>query len=752
MPDVPGPDARHSSRIAAGFMTFLNPFVLFGLAAAAIPFILHLLNLRKLRTIEFSSIRFLHELQKTRIRRLKLRQWLLLLIRTLLIIFLVFAFARPALRGHVADFMGGRAATTMILIIDDSPSMAVRNESGELFAEARRTAGRLLGLARPGDQVYVVPLSALREGKQTPQVVSGDTWTAILNAMELGHVRVPYIDAVRVAERIAEASTNANKELYLLSDGQATQFLLPAQGSDSAGHPESRLKAFLLEIPHRLPDNAGVGAVTLMSQIIAQNKPLALRARVNNFGSSLMRNSVVSAYLGGSRVAQQTVDIPPMGSVSVDFTIVPKSSGILDGHVQIEEDALVEDNQRFYVVDVPDSLSVLLVGSQPQDIRLTSMALLPGGDSSFTGLFRVRRAMETQLSSVDFGSADVVVLCGVRDFSDVEADRLAQFVRAGGGLLIFPGPQSDIPNYSSTLFAKLGIPPASAATKEGPADSASGTAGTLSFDRVDFAHPLFEDLFEQRAGKPAARPSLESPVIRQCIGITAGARGRTIIGLPNGKGFLDEFSTGEGRVFLFAVDAGLAWSDFPVKGLFAPLLYRSMLYLSATGKAPVTSTTGEPLEFHPRLRGAHAGDAFVVRSPSGIDTRVIPERSRSSGITTITLADSHEPGIYRLFRADGLQGRGNKQQRVAALAANIDPAESDLRLADTSALRAFWERAGLGQDQVHELSSTDPLTERVLQSRFGIELWRYFLILAVLMGLAEMLVARPRKQDLERAP
>ena len=73
-------------------MTFLNPFVLFGLAAAAVPVLLHLLNLRKLRTVEFSSVRFLKELQKTSMRRLRFRQILLLILRTLLIIAVVMAF------------------------------------------------------------------------------------------------------------------------------------------------------------------------------------------------------------------------------------------------------------------------------------------------------------------------------------------------------------------------------------------------------------------------------------------------------------------------------------------------------------------------------------------------------------------------------------------------------------------------------------------------------------------------------------
>lgn len=107
-------------------MTFLNPFVLFGLAAASIPLILHLLNLRKLRTIEFSSLRFLKELQKTSMRRIRFRQILLLVLRTLLVIALVLAFSRPALRGSFAGLGGAEAASTMVVMLDDSPSMTDR--------------------------------------------------------------------------------------------------------------------------------------------------------------------------------------------------------------------------------------------------------------------------------------------------------------------------------------------------------------------------------------------------------------------------------------------------------------------------------------------------------------------------------------------------------------------------------------------------------------------------------------------------
>jgi len=79
-------------------MVFLNPAVLLGLIAAVIPILIHLFNLRKLKKVEFSTLLFLKELQKSKIRKIKIKQWLLLALRVLIIVFLVAAFARPTVK------------------------------------------------------------------------------------------------------------------------------------------------------------------------------------------------------------------------------------------------------------------------------------------------------------------------------------------------------------------------------------------------------------------------------------------------------------------------------------------------------------------------------------------------------------------------------------------------------------------------------------------------------------------------------
>jgi hypothetical protein len=109
-------------------MTFLNPLILFGLIAAGIPLLIHLFNFRRPQKVDFSSIVFLRELQSTTMQRVKIKQWLLLLLRTLAIASLVLSFARPTLKGSIASVLGGDAESASVLVLDNSLSM--RSESG----------------------------------------------------------------------------------------------------------------------------------------------------------------------------------------------------------------------------------------------------------------------------------------------------------------------------------------------------------------------------------------------------------------------------------------------------------------------------------------------------------------------------------------------------------------------------------------------------------------------------------------------
>ena len=140
-------------------MIFLNPAVLFGLLAASIPVIIHLFNLRKLKKIEFSTLAFLKELQKNKIRKIKLKQWILLVIRVLIILFIVMAFARPALQSIQIGGTTSAAKTTAVFILDDTYSMSVVDQKGSYFNQAKEITNQIISQLQEGDEIGLVLVS-----------------------------------------------------------------------------------------------------------------------------------------------------------------------------------------------------------------------------------------------------------------------------------------------------------------------------------------------------------------------------------------------------------------------------------------------------------------------------------------------------------------------------------------------------------------------------------------------------------------
>ena len=713
-------------------MTFLNPFVLFGLAAAAVPVLLHLLNLRKLRTVEFSSVRFLKELQKTSMRRLRFRQILLLILRTLLIIAVVMAFSRPALRVRLGGMGSPGASSTMIIILDDSPSMNVHDERGTAFTRATGTVARLIDIAADGDRLYLVPLSGLRAGEPLPAPRAPESAREALGRMTPSSVSVPLGEALTSLRPLLASSTDANREVMFVGDGQATQ-LVPAAPPGPGGAPEANTKVFLCSSPPLRHENTGVTGGELLTKILTDTKPVRFRPRIGNTGDEPVRESVVSLYSDGARVAQQSVEISPRGEVRPVFSYMVKRRGILGCSVNLEDDAFESDNVYAFVVEVPEHIGVLLSGPDASSTRLATLALTLGGDSLLAGHLFARQITNTELPSADLSRVDVIVMCGFEGITRPAARSVARFVSEGGGVILFPGAAAASPAVSKegVLFRELGFPPPSGPPVTSPAGS------FLSFSSVDYAHPLFEGLFDTK--KAGGKPAVESPRILRALPLSAGEKGTRVIGLTDGNAFLVDYSAGEGRVLLFAVEAGTAWSDFPLKGLFAPLLHRGIAYTGSRVTPHPSLAPGDPLKFSLRLRTFTDRDTYTITSPEGNVQKVVPEFQPGAGTATFSGGTARERGVYRLSR-DG-RGTGEPARDLAALAVNISPGESDLRTATNEDIEKFRLGAGIPPGQLYTMPP-EKAAETVRQARYGFELWKDFVLLAALLAVAEMAVGR----------
>lgn len=729
-------------------MTFLNPLVLFGLAAAAIPLLLHLLNLRKLKTIEFSSLQFLKELQKNRIRRVKIRQLLLLIVRTLLVVALVMAFSRPALRGTLDGAMGTRAKSTMVVLLDDSPSMGVRNDRGVLFSQARETVGRILGLAKEGDDVHLVRLSTVRHVLASSDRIN-EASVDVPSRLSLSQETAPFRDAFGAAAKILSESKNFNQEIYLVSDGQATQFAIDPAARDTNALFDQRVRVFFVQIPPSSGNNSGITSCRVVSRILSAGTPVAVQAQVSNFSAAPIRSTLLNVYLDGSRVYQQSVALAAHGSSRTTVAIVPKRRGILEGFFQIDDDLLEIDNTYYFTLAIPEHIEALSVGSTLRETEFPALALTLGGDSSASRLFHVRRVTDRNFPVTDLGTSAVVILCGVSRLTAADAERIAQWVKAGTGLIVFPGKESDINNLNTELFSRLGIPPAGITLDT----LQSGTQrGFLSFGNVDYDHPLLSGLFEQEPASTKGRPAIESPRVLRAIVPAVGTHGTAIIRLSDGNAFLTEHPVGAGRVLVFSVDAAASWSDFPFRGIFAPLMHRAVSYLSAEQEQARSFVAGDLLKVSVRHQASGDLGGYVITTPSGTEERVTPRYSPATGMVLFEFSQTSEVGVYELrHAASGPQrDKAPRSTVVRAIAVNVDPSESDTRRVTDEELKAFWSLIGVQESRTARLSITDNLDGSVQAARFGVELWKYCVATALLLAVLELFIARNARKHVQQ--
>ena len=715
-------------------MTFLNPIVLIGLFAAGIPLLLHMFNLRKLKTIEFSTLSFLKELQKSKIRRLKLRQLLLLLLRTMLIIFVVLAFSRPTLKGSLSSSLAGQAKTTAVILFDDSQSMTASDEQGELLYQAKNAAIAIIDLLKDGDEVVLVKQSDVPLDEHSVIPSARRDFQAIritINEINPSSMHRTIEDALRFSARLIAASQNFNKEVYLISDFQSGSLESKTQRMKTGEKLFApTIQFFLVPLGKRELRNVSIESIEIPTTIFEINRSFTLKAKLTNHGTSHLQNHVVSVYLDGSRVGQKGVDIPAGQSVVTEFTLVPKHSGFIDGKIQLEDDDLDFDNTRFFTVHIPEELAVLLVGNSTDlsYLRMTLIARLTDSSSSI----KMNQITYDRLSSSQLNNTDVVVLANMHDLTHDQSFALKTYLQNGGGMLFFPGPQTTFNAYNNSIATPLGISTAVPSEDTPPSQSIQSF---IEFDKTDLRHPLFAEMFDETeakhpVGAQQRQRVLESPHINKSFHFIPTPKSRSIITLTNGYPFLLEEHIGNGRTLLLAVAATTEWSDLPLKGLFVPLVHRSLEYLAQETAMEHSLLVGEEATIHFRKTVA---SQVMITKPGNVQVMINPQQLAVE--KSVRFTDDDIPGLYTVASHNGI---------IDKFAVNIDPDESNTAPTDEKQRGTLCKRMGMSDNSIHTVHSIQEVHRMITESRLGAELWKQFLIAALIIAFIEMLVARER--------
>jgi len=694
-------------------LTFLNAAFLLGALAALLPLLIHLFSRRRVETVDFSSLRFLRELERRKIRRVRVRQILLLIVRSLIILCVAVALARPTLKGALGG-EGGHARTSMAVVIDDSASMTRSSLDGaaglRLFEEASAVAGEIAGLLDEGDQAFLITAGSPSRSLLPGGTFSRSTLEETIAGVTPGAAGTDYSAAVETALRVLGGARNLNRELYLVGDLQRTGWPSAVDAglaAERGGGASPTAYLFFTEGPL---GNLSVSSVSIARRYGGADGLYGVAAGIDNMSA---REVEVPArlFVDGVQAGRAGVDLRPGESGLVQFSVSVDGRSWHYGRVEIPSDALELDNVRYFVIPPEGRVEVLLVGPDGEsggDAYYAERAIDPEGLGT---RFRVSRIDVSSLPAQDPTRFPAVVLADVGRLSEDAVAWLESHVEGGGGLIVVLGDRTDV------RFWNDGVVPGSSALRiVEPFERRAGVKLRPSGQ----GHPLLEGLaFGERL--------IDEINVRRGFSADGSAAEEVLELRGLGPGLVlsrsdEERAPGEVAVLMTGLDP--EWSDLPRSGFVVPLMHRLVGHVAGGGSLSSRVKVGDDLVVP--LQGGHAGPVSVVL-PDG--STATPEQSGSPRPAAV-LRRTELPGPYRFKRDEAL---------LAVGVVNVDPREGRL-----DALSRADVSGRLSGIEHRFVNPGDDIEEYVLESRRGRELWRVFVYLALaLLGL-EMYLARQR--------
>ena len=673
-------------------MSFTNPLMLIGLSAILIPVIIHLFNFRRYRTVYFSNVKMLEDIQKKTKRASQVQQLIVLALRILGITCLVLACAQPFLRGHGKSAKKGNVIS---IFVDNSYSMETESKNGSRLYDAVDAAKNIVQSFDFGDDFV---LTTQDFSGEESHILNKDQILEMLDGITVSPNSHNFKDIRSFENHTIQASGKENVIHYYISDFQKCNFDLSLLRNDSSAH------IGLIPTPAEHLSNVGVDSCWFLTPIFKLNNTVTLIARIHNYGSEEVQKVPVKLHVNDKQKAIAALDIAPNGYAECHLTYRIDEAGPNWGKVSIEDAPITFDDNLYFTYDVTDN-SIVSVVCEKEPNRF--LAALYGKDSVFT----YQPMTYQQINYTQLRQSNVIVLSEVPTVSSGLSDELTKFVNAGGTLLVLPSTKAD--KSMNDLLQSLGA-----------GQYGNLVKGTLSCKTINTESIYFKGALE------AQDTRVDMPQTTQHFAITGGANGNELImTLDDNSPLLVSYPVGAGRVILSAVAASDDYGNAHRHALFFVPLHNIGIMNAVQQK--LYNVIGVDQMQQLSLPSDRSDEAIVLRARKGGE-EFIPEQRRIGNETTLYFHNqAHTSDWYDIVRGG---------QVLGTLAFNLNRQESDLSCYDEGELKKMAGELG---DHVSVTSAdTKNIAKSVNDQLNGKPLWPWFIILSLLCFLAEIALLR----------
>ncbi len=701
-------------------MRFENSYLLPCLLFVLVPALFFILRRYHAPVVSWPTFRFLLQAHRRHAKRLRLLEALLLGIRTLIILFVVLAVMRPFAKNSTASTRNTRG---VLVVIDTSLSMTcVDSDSGTTsFERARSGAVDVLASLTPFDQVVV--LAASGAGRIAEEGVGQRPPTAVVSSEQArDHIArltadgptFSLLDAVEEASIHLSALTSDKREIWVFSDlaenvideTRVSEWRLLKAQLESKGLPLATLRVIdcgastatnhflwnlstpLLAATAATPTELTVGVARSSTRVpsAGSGSAAALPQSTPQIGGAAAGDTLrVRLATNIKELSNLAVAVDTAGRGVATVESVFDAGGVTRLVAELPGDALAADNRRHELFLVRDAISVLVVGTTPREIgtaRYVELALRPGenGSAAEHAATALRHEFAATLETDDIDRHDVVVVCDLPTLDRTSMLRLQEFVRRGGGLILFCGGQLPRQTWNRLAFRRQSsFLPARLARR---VEADGGGSGYLRLEADE--HPALAPF------TPPDQGDLDRvSVLRWTVFEEVRSDAKRLISNSHGgevSPWLIEKEYGDGRVILFASAPEPLETPLPRTPLFLPLLHQVVRHAAHRSFAGRHVTCGEPLRFD--LSAHRRAEASYVVDPNG--TKLALEIEFESGRLIGRVNATATPGFY----AAHLGGELGDVDAVEWYAVNFPVAESRLERVADDALRTIREAAG----------------------------------------------------------
>jgi len=628
-------------------MSFLAPVFFVGLAAVAVPILIHLIQRERKQVIHFPSLMFLRKIPYQSVQRRKIHNWLLLLLRTAAIALIVAAFARPFFTEDPTKVAASATgAREVVILLDHSASMGY----GDRWQRARDAATKVIQGLSGGDRATLVLFATGEEEAVRATSSRAQLETAVKEA-KVTSDGTRYGPALRYAQSVLSRSALPRREAVLISDFQKTGW----EQREEIHLPEGGTLTPISVVTPGV-SNLSITKADFAREPFSGAERVTITVLLTNRGSDVISNRPVKLEIDGHEVDSRSVSVASNSSASVTFMPVTVADANMRGVVRAGSDQLPADNSFFFVLSPSRPVSVLVVTSDaaPANASLFVTTALNQGRAPVVKTDTIPLSRLTA-SSLDRLSA--VILNAPGAIPPGTEDLLKRFVEQGGGVFIATGERTSWPGSSQLWPGTLGQ----------VVDRNVGRQASLG--KLEFSHPIFELFKQPHSGDfTAAR-------FDRYRALTPGPNDRVLASFDDGAAAMIERRVGAGRVIAFSSTLDTSWNTLPTNAVFVPLVQLSVRYLARYEEPLAWYSVGRMLDISApvgQLVREGAADAKsaprkatgVVMAPSGAQSTI--------GEGSAAAVRLEEQGFY------GVRMQGTGERRPYAVAVNIDPAESDL--------------------------------------------------------------------------